>query len=635
MSRAIPIVEPDPDFIIDQLAELPGEVTDKLLTEAERLAEGESVEFENQDLRISIQLKKAAMISTPRQRQRTWLLNRVLRETSDDLAALDRIAGNFVPGNASPHLPRDLSVERLSDQEIMEDWQTPLMQSMTEWACQTRGDVLEIGFGRGVAATMIQNHKVRSHTIIEMNRHCIDDHFEPWVRHYKNRSIRLLEGRWQDVLDQLSQYDTVFFHAFPMNEDEFIRYVLHSATFAEHFFPVASRLLRAGGAFTYLSTEIDSLSRRHQRSLLEHFSEIQTRVQPLSIPRRYKGRLVGRFDGIGEGNQMISRSELEDRVRALDEHQLRWLAQTIATVRKPRQADGRQSDGLYEDVAQELVAWIQCDEHLADLSFVREEIRRQLPPSLVPNQIRQVDRIPRTSNGKIDRRGLPELDHHHLPIQNADDQRTIEDWTNSERKLVLICRSLLKCDEISPSDNFFDAGGDSMLSIRLIAIARNEGIEIEPTDVLAAKSISALAQSVDRRTQHQSSEDRFGADSDMDSGYLTVAMANVPVVSKIRSGDCDASILMVHEVGGHCGYAQYLTNELSKSHAIYVTNQPPPGESRKTIEELAELYVDGWIDLNARGKKSVIAFCWGGPLAYQIAKELKRRRDRGRAIIDC
>ena len=59
----------------------------------------------------------------------------------------------------------------------------------------------------------------------------------------------MIKGRWQDVLDQLSTYDAVFFHAFPLNVEEFEKYVLNSITFPEHFFPEAARLLKPGGVF--------------------------------------------------------------------------------------------------------------------------------------------------------------------------------------------------------------------------------------------------------------------------------------------------------------------------------------------------------------------------------------------------
>ena len=166
----------------------------------------------------------------------------------------------------------------------MEDWQIPLMSGMADWVTESGGDILEIGFGRGVSAQLIQERGVRSHTIVEVNPHSIQQHFHPWRQRHASKDIRLVTGLWQDTLDQLKTYDGIFFHAFPMNEQEFMQYVAGSATFAEHFFPVAAKLLRPGGVFTYLTTEIDSLARRHQRSLFKHFEEIRMKVQTLAVP---------------------------------------------------------------------------------------------------------------------------------------------------------------------------------------------------------------------------------------------------------------------------------------------------------------------------------------------------------------
>ena len=68
----------------------------------------------------------------------------------------------------------------------------------------------------------------------------------------------------------------------------FFQSVLGSATFAEHFFATAARLLREGGVFTYLSNEVDSLSRAHQRALFRHFSRLAASVVPLSVPADVK-----------------------------------------------------------------------------------------------------------------------------------------------------------------------------------------------------------------------------------------------------------------------------------------------------------------------------------------------------------
>lgn len=233
---------------------------------------------------VDLSVHRPGFIAAPRLRQRKWMIRQAMKELVDNLQHLHDIAPTLVAGSDEHHLPRDLSTAQLTDQEIMEDWQTPLMRAMAEYGCQSGDDVLEIGFGRGVAADFIQQQQVHSHTIIEMNDHSIDAHFRPWHRRHAEQNVRLIHGRWQESLGQLEDFDSVFFHAFPMNESEFEEHVLNSATYAEHFFEVAADLLRPGGVFTYMTTEIDSLSRRHQRSLLRHFSEIQMKVISLDVP---------------------------------------------------------------------------------------------------------------------------------------------------------------------------------------------------------------------------------------------------------------------------------------------------------------------------------------------------------------
>ena len=69
-----------------------------------------------------------------------------------------------------------------------------------------------------------------------------------------------------------------------LSEDEAIELLSSSVTFAENFFSVAATHLRPGGVFTYLTNEIDSLGRAHQRLLFEHFSDLRLQRVPLTLP---------------------------------------------------------------------------------------------------------------------------------------------------------------------------------------------------------------------------------------------------------------------------------------------------------------------------------------------------------------
>jgi guanidinoacetate N-methyltransferase len=234
---------------------------------------------------LVLEIRDEGFMRTPRERQRNWLLSRVMKETADELVALDEQAKRFIAGGEQPIEMTDRRAAALAQQDIMEDWQIPIMQAMAEQVCRPGGDVLEIGFGRGVASGMIQDLAVGSHTIIECNPHVVAS-FGEWRGAYPGRDIRIVEGMWQDVIDGLGEFDGIFFHTYPLDDQEYVEQVAQSVTFAEHFFDTAAAHLRAGGAFTYLSNEADSLSRAHQRALLSRFSSFQIGlVSELEIPQ--------------------------------------------------------------------------------------------------------------------------------------------------------------------------------------------------------------------------------------------------------------------------------------------------------------------------------------------------------------
>jgi guanidinoacetate N-methyltransferase len=221
------------------------------------------------------------------------VLHRALDELADDLVALDRVARRFVAGSERRAMADGWSASRaeydsaqlvIQGQQVMQDWERPLMEAMARIAAASGGDVLEVGFGMGISATYLQDLGVRSHTIIECNEDVIR-HFEAWRAGYPDRDIRLLRGRWEDVVDRLGAYDSVVFDTYPTDEEEFVERVLDDVTFAQHFFPVAAGCLAEGGVFTYYTNEIDSFSRRHQRLVLERFRSLELSVvRPLAPP---------------------------------------------------------------------------------------------------------------------------------------------------------------------------------------------------------------------------------------------------------------------------------------------------------------------------------------------------------------
>lgn len=169
----------------------------------------------------------------------------------------------------------------------MEDWQIPIMRAMAKLVTKKQGRILEIGFGRGIASSMIQEEGVDSHTIIECNDSVVE-RFHEWKSLLPGRDIRLVHGLWQDTIKDLGLFDGIFFHTYPLNMEEYLEYVNGSVTFAEHFFQTAASHLHPGGVFTYLSQEMDSFSRSHQRLLFQHFSSFSVQIIPLNLPTDVK-----------------------------------------------------------------------------------------------------------------------------------------------------------------------------------------------------------------------------------------------------------------------------------------------------------------------------------------------------------
>lgn len=236
---------------------------------------------------LQLQVKTDDFITPPRPAQRNWLINRALSEFAWDLESIHELAARFVPGVESL-----LSHENDSDSvplpdDIMELWQLPIMQRMADCVTASHGHVLEIGYGRGVSAEMIQNGGVQEHTIVEcvpgIAQQCRD-----WAEENGFR-VNVLEGRWEEVQSDMETYHGIFFHTYPMDSEEYAEATRRSATLAEPFFPVAAKHLANDGVFTYFSNEIDSLSRAHQRALFKEFKKISLEpLHDLNIPEHVK-----------------------------------------------------------------------------------------------------------------------------------------------------------------------------------------------------------------------------------------------------------------------------------------------------------------------------------------------------------
>lgn len=243
---------------------------------------------------LSLEEREDQFTRFPTPFQREWMLARGFREFADDLEHLDALSEGLVPGVERPPIRsswEDSNAAQseaellIQGQQVMQSWERPLMQRMAAAIARPGGDVLEVGFGMGISAGFILEAGVRSYTVIECNDAVIAS-FERWRQRYPETEIRLVRGRWQDVAEQLGSYDGILFDTYPLSQEEYLRNEVNGRAYshAGEFFPLAAAKLRPGGAFTYFSCEIDTLSRGHQRLLLRYFDSFQVRVVRGLVP---------------------------------------------------------------------------------------------------------------------------------------------------------------------------------------------------------------------------------------------------------------------------------------------------------------------------------------------------------------
>ncbi|MBA2283897.1 MAG: amino acid adenylation domain-containing protein, partial [Ktedonobacteraceae bacterium] len=140
--------------------------------------------------------------------------------------------------------------------------------------------------------------------------------------------------------------------------------------------------------------------------------------------------------------------------------------------------------------AKHLVAYVLAEEegNLASQDILRF-VRERLPEYMVPVALVTLTHWPHTPHGKIDRRALPvPAMTHSLTREAATAPRT-----TLEKLLADIWAKLLGLEHIGIHDNFFELGGDSILSIRVVAQARQAGLHFTPRQLFQAQNIAALA----------------------------------------------------------------------------------------------------------------------------------------------
>ncbi|MBM0106540.1 non-ribosomal peptide synthase/polyketide synthase [Steroidobacter sp. S1-65] len=137
----------------------------------------------------------------------------------------------------------------------------------------------------------------------------------------------------------------------------------------------------------------------------------------------------------------------------------------------------------------QLVAYVVATSQLVDIAQLKSQLKQRLPDYMVPPVFVELDALPMTANGKVDKRALP------APPTTAD--VVCEPLNEIEAAIAEIWRNELKLNRVSVDQDFFALGGHSLLAIRIVnRIAERLGRDVPIKALFEHSTIRDLASHI-------------------------------------------------------------------------------------------------------------------------------------------
>ncbi|WP_313077157.1 non-ribosomal peptide synthetase, partial [Lacrimispora sp.] len=148
----------------------------------------------------------------------------------------------------------------------------------------------------------------------------------------------------------------------------------------------------------------------------------------------------------------VELGEIESRIQEMED-----IRETAVIAKKAREGDTC------------ICAYVVSEQQV-EAKEIRDRLRKVLPDYMVPAYVMQIESIPVTRNGKLDRKALPEPEYQSTSEYIAPRNMV-------EEMIVKAFVSILGVKQVSVTDEFFDLGGDSIKAIRVVSKIREAGYQ--------------------------------------------------------------------------------------------------------------------------------------------------------------
>ncbi|WP_341963971.1 amino acid adenylation domain-containing protein [Pseudomonas sp. RC10] len=190
----------------------------------------------------------------------------------------------------------------------------------------------------------------------------------------------------------------------------------------------------------------------------------------------------------GDRARLLANGQIQFLGRADDQVKVRGYRVALGEIaQRLRQLDGLRDAHVRVNDRGQLIAYalIAKGAHV-DGEALRAQLSECLPDYMVPSHVLTLEAFPITANGK--------LDHAALPSPQTVSQTFEAPHDGVEATLAALWEKALNVEAVGRHDNFFTLGGDSILSLQIIARARRQGIRLTPKQLFEKQTIAELAQ---------------------------------------------------------------------------------------------------------------------------------------------
>jgi thioesterase domain-containing protein len=215
---------------------------------------------------------------------------------------------------------------------------------------------------------------------------------------------------------------------------------------------------------------------------------------------------------------------------------------------------------------------------------------------MVPGAYVRLERLPLTPNGKLDRRSLPAPEGDAYAVLEYE-----APVGEIEKVISRIWSEALGVERVGRHDNFFQLGGHSLLTVRVVSMLERENLYLLATDIFAYPTIESLAAKLESYRK---------------GGHADKAIC-------FRQGGSDRPLFLTHCGAGELTYLPSLTHYIDSNIPIYGLPAKPVDEAPlKTIEGMASRLVGMIREVQPVGPYRLAGWSFGGILAYEIATQL-------------